>query len=160
MAEKTNVMRILDKAKVNYEALIYPTDGQVDGVHVATVTGIPFEQCFKTLVTFFKENNGKTSFFVFVIPVAEELDLKAAAKSVGVKRVEMLAVKDLLKTTGYIRGGCSPIGMKKQFATVINSSALEQEWITVSGGKIGTQIRIKPQDLADLIDGKFEKVIV
>lgn len=160
MAEKTNVMRILDKAKVDYEAKFYPTDGQVDGVHVATVCNIPFEQCFKTLVTYFKENNGKTSFFVFVIPVAEELDLKAAAKSVGVKRVEMLAVKDLLKTTGYIRGGCSPIGMKKQFATVINSSALEQEWITVSGGKIGTQIRIKPNDLAQLIGAKFEKVII
>lgn len=160
MAEKTNVMRILDKAKVDYEALTYPTDGQVDGVHVATVCGIPFEMCFKTLVTFFKENNGRTEYFVFVIPVAKELDLKAAAKSVGVKRVEMLAVKNLLKTTGYIRGGCSPIGMKKLFRTVIDASALKQEKITVSGGKIGTQIRLKPQNLAELVGAKFENIVV
>lgn len=158
MAEKTNVMRILDKAKVPYEAYCYKSDGQVDGVHVAETCGIPFEKCFKTLVTFFTENNGKTEFFVFVIPVKEELDLKAGAKAVGVKRVEMLAVKDLLKTTGYIRGGCSPIGMKKPFTTVINSSAENLDWMTVSGGKIGTQIRLKPQDLARITGAKFEDI--
>lgn len=160
MAEKTNVMRILDKAKVEYTAYNYQSDGQVDGVHVAEVCGIPFEKCFKTLVTFYKENNGKTSYFVFVIPVAEELDLKASAKAVGVKRVEMLAVKDLLKITGYIRGGCSPVGMKKQFVTVLDKSAENQDWITVSGGKIGTQIRISPLDLCKLIGGNFEEITV
>lgn len=160
MADKTNVMRILDKARVSYEHYSYKSDGQVDGVHVAETCGIPFEKCFKTLVTYYKESSGKTEYYVFVIPVAEELDLKAAAKAVGVKRLEMLAVKDLLKTTGYIRGGCSPVGMKKQFVTVIDSSALEQEWITVSGGKIGTQIRLAPETLGEIIGAKFEKVIV
>lgn len=160
MAEKTNVMRILDKVGVSYTPYSYKSDGQVDGVHVAEVCGIPFEKCFKTLVTFYKENSGKTSFFVFVIPVAQELDLKAAAKSVGVKRVEMLAVKDLLKTTGYIRGGCSPVGMKKQFPTVIDQSAKSQDWITVSGGKIGCQVRLSASDLAKITDAKFEKITV
>lgn len=161
MAEqKTNVMRILDKAKISYEHYLYESDGQVDGVHVAEKCGIPFEKCFKTLVTFHKENSGKTEYFVFVIPVAEELDLKAAARAVSVKSVEMLAVKDLLKTTGYIRGGCSPVGMKKLFPTVIDSSALSQDWITVSGGKIGAQIRIVPSDLAELIGAKFAEITV
>lgn len=160
MAEKTNVMRILEKAGVEFSAYTYKSDGQVDGVHVAETCGIPFEKCFKTLVTFYKENSGKTAFFVFVIPVKEELDLKASAKSVGVKRVEMLAVKDLLKTTGYIRGGCSPVGMKKTFTTVIDSSAEAQDWITVSGGKIGTQIRLSPLDLVKVVNGKFDKITV
>lgn len=159
MAEiKTNAMRILDRAKIDYSPCFYPCDGQVDGVHVAQVCGIPMEKCFKTLVTFFKEGNGKTEYFVFVIPVNKELDLKAAAKSVGVKRVEMLAVKDLLKITGYIRGGCSPVGMKKLFVTVVDISAQNQDFITVSGGKIGTQIKILPDDLVKAVNGKFEQI--
>ena len=148
MAEiKTNAMRILDRAKIDYSPCFYPCDGQVDGVHVAQVCGIPMEKCFKTLVTFFKEGNGKTEYFVFVIPVNKELDLKAAAKSVGVKRVEMLAVKDLLKTTGYIRGGCSPVGMKKKYPTYIDETCILFDEIAVSAGIRGEQIILNPQDL-------------
>lgn len=160
MAErKTNVMRILDKEKIPYQHLIYKSDGQIDGVHVATMLNIPFEQCFKTLVTYHKEHSRKTENFIFCIPVDKELNLKAAAKSVGVKNVEMLAVKDLMKTTGYVRGGCSPVGMKKTFITVIDKSALEQDTVSVSGGKIGAQIRLEPNDLAKLLDASFDDII-
>lgn len=157
---KTNVMRILDKAKTDYEPHFYESDGQVDGVHVAETLGIPFERCFKTLVTFFKKSDGKTEHYVFCIPVDAELDLKAAAKAAGVKSVEMLAVKDLLKTTGYIRGGCSPIGMKKQFPTIIDEAALNVEKIYVSGGKIGTQVELAPKTLAELVSAQFAKITV
>lgn len=157
---KTNVMRILDKAKTDYEPHFYESDGQVDGVHVAETLGIPFERCFKTLVTFFKKSDGKTEHYVFCIPVDAELDLKAAARAAGVKSVEMLAVKDLLKTTGYIRGGCSPIGMKKQFPTYIDESALNVEKIYVSGGKIGTQVELAPETLAELAGAEFVKITV
>ena len=157
---KTNVMRILDKLRVEYEPHFYVSDGQVDGVHVAETLNIPFERCFKTLVTFHKDTDGKTDYFVFCIPVNEELNLKAAARSAGVKFVEMLAVKDLLKTTGYIRGGCSPVGMKKQFATIIDSSALENDTIYISGGKIGTQIEISPVNLKEIINAEFDNIKV
>ena len=157
---KTNVMRILDKAKVKYEPHFYESDGQVDGVHVAETLGIPFERCFKTLVTFFKAGNGKTDYFVFCIPVDAELDLKAAARTAGVKSVEMLAVKDLLKTTGYIRGGCSPIGMKKLFPTYIDSSAQNVDMIYVSGGKIGTQVELSADTIAELTGAEFADITV
>lgn len=158
---KTNAMRTLERAKVKFEAHFYETDGQVDGVHVADVVGIPYSKCFKTLVTFHKDSRaGKTDYYVFCIPVDQELDLKTAAKAVNVKSVEMLAVKDLLKTTGYIRGGCSPVGMKKLFQTVIDASAQGQQTIYVSGGKIGTQIEINPEELAEVVGAKFEKITV
>ncbi len=157
---KTNAMRTLDKVKAAYTPHFYESDGQVDGVHVAETLGIPFEKCFKTLVTFHKESNGKTDYYVFCIPVDKELDLKAAAKCVNAKSVEMLAVKDLLKTTGYIRGGCSPIGMKKLFTTVIDSSAETQETIYVSGGKIGTQIETSPGTICELTGAAFHPVTV
>ena len=157
---KTNAMRILDRAKIEYTPYFYQSDGQIDGIHIADTLQIPYEKCYKTLVTYHREGSGKTEYYVFCIPVAKELDLKAAAKAVGVKSVEMLAVKDLLKTTGYIRGGCSPVGMKKQFITVIDNTALEQETITVSGGKIGAQMELKPKDLADFIGAEFHPVAV
>ena len=157
MAEnKTNVMRILDKKKITYTMYTYDCEDGIDGVSVAQKLEQPLEQVFKTLVT-----QGKSKqYFVFVIPVAEELNLKAAAKSVGEKSVEMLHVKDLNGVTGYIRGGCSPIGMKKQFQTVIHESAKEQKTIIVSGGKIGYQVEIEPTVLADLIRAKFENIIM
>ncbi len=155
---KTNAMRTLDKAKAEYTPHFYESDGQVDGIHIAETLSIPFEKCFKTLVTFHKESNGKTDYYVFCIPVNKELDLKAAAKCVNAKSVEMLAVKDLLKTTGYIRGGCSPIGMKKLFTTVIDSSAENQETIYVSGGKIGTQIETSPKTICELTGASFHPI--
>lgn len=158
---KTNAMRTLERAKIRFEAHFYETDGQVDGVHVADVLSIPYEKCFKTLVTFHKDSvTGKTDYYVFCIPVNEELDLKKAAKAVQAKSVEMLAVKDLLKTTGYIRGGCSPVGMKKLFKTVIDASAQSQPTICVSGGKIGTQIEIAPAELAGAVGAAFESITV
>ncbi|MGN0581153.1 MAG: Cys-tRNA(Pro) deacylase [Oscillospiraceae bacterium] len=157
---KTNVMRILDKEKISYVPHFYEPDGQIDGMHTAQILGIPFECCFKTLVTYFKKSDGKTEHYVFCIPVDAELDLKAAARAAGVKSVEMLAVKDLLKTTGYIRGGCSPVGMKKQFKTFIDESALNSEKIYVSGGKIGAQVELPPDKLAGLTGAEFVKITV
>lgn len=156
--DKTNVMRILDREKVKYTPHFYESDGQVDGVHVAETLGIPFERCFKTLVTFFKATNGKTDYYVFCIPVDAELDLKAAARAAGVKSVEMLAVKDLLKTTGYIRGGCSPIGMKKQFPTFIDTAAKNVDEIYVSGGKIGTQVELAADEISKLTGAEFADI--
>lgn len=149
MAEfKTNVMRILDKTKVKYSALEYPHEEGVcvDGVTVAELVGIDPAGVFKTLVT----KGSSKAYFVFVIPVAEELDLKKAAKAVGEKSVEMIHVSEINAVTGYIRGGCSPIGMKKRYKTVFHSSALEQKTVTVSAGRIGYQISLAPHDLISL----------
>ena len=145
---KTNVMRILDKEKISYQAHFYEhnDDEPFDGVSVANKLGQNPEKVFKTLVTQGKSRN----FFVFVIPVACELDLKSAAAAVGEKSVEMIHVKDINKITGYIRGGCSPIGMKKQFVTVVDESALNFETIMVSCGRIGTQIELAPTQLIKL----------
>ncbi len=155
--DKTNVMRLLDAAKLPYKAHMYPhKDGDsVDGVLVAQKMGQPVERVFKTLVT--KCHSGEHA--VFVIPVAEELNLKSAAKAVGEKSADMIAVKDLLKTTGYIRGGCSPIGMKKPFKTAIHESALSLETIIFSGGKIGYQIEMSPRDLIGLIHASTADLI-
>lgn len=148
--DKTNVMRILDKENVPYTPHFYPhEDGQIDGLAVAKKLNQPPEQVFKTLVTQGADHN----YYVFVLPVAEELNLKAAARSVGAKSVEMIHVKDINKITGYIRGGCSPIGMKKAFVTVFDESALLCDTIYVSGGKIGTQVQAAPQDLLRLTSG-------
>ena len=156
MAEtKTNVMRILDKAKIQYNHYEYPHGKDaVDGVSVAKLLGQDPDCVFKTLVT-----HGNGGYFVVVVPGAQELDLKKAAKAVGEKSVEMIPVKDINKVTGYIRGGCSPVGMKKQYKTVIHSSALNIEKIIVSAGKIGYQIELAPQDLIDLIGAETADII-
>lgn len=156
MAEfKTNVMRILDKAKITYKAHTYDhSDGAIDGAAVAEKMGQNPEQVFKTLVT----KGAGRDYYVFVVPVLKELDLKKAAKSVGEKHVEMIHVKDINKVTGYIRGGCSPIGMKKQFVTVFDKSAENIETIIVSAGKIGYQIELVPKDLIELVGAKTAEI--
>mgnify|MGYP004593206627 FL=1 len=128
---KTNAMRFLDTKKIAYEVQAYQCDEFIDGVHVAEKLGQPLDETFKTIVA-----QGKSgSYYCFLLPVAEELDLKKAAKSVGEKSVELLHVKDITKVTGYVRGGCTPIGMKKQFMTVVHSGAQELEKFYISGGR-------------------------
>lgn len=153
---KTNAMRILDKNKINYEILTYENkDGKIDGVSVAEKLGINEKYVFKTLVTVASSK----SIYVFVIPVSSELDFKKAAKIAGEKNIEMINVNDLLKYTGYIRGGCSPLGMKKMYKTFIDNSANTLEYLVFSGGKIGVQIKIKPTDLKDALTFEFEELI-
>ena len=148
---KTNAMRILETLKVPYTMHTYDPGGEIDGISVAEKLGQNKDQVFKTLVT--KGRSGEQ--YVFVIPVAEELDLKAAAHSVSEKSVEMIHVKDIQKVTGYIRGGCSPLGMKKQVRTVIDELAKAQPTVIVSGGKIGFQMELTPEDLANSIGAAF-----
>ena len=145
---KTNAMRMLERAKVNYTAHEYPhEEGQaVDGANVARLTGQNPARVFKTLVTQGADHN----YYVFVVPVLAELDLKKAAKSVGEKSVAMLHVADINKVTGYVRGGCSPLGMKKAYRTVFDRSALAGASIIVSGGRIGYQIELAPEELIRL----------
>ena len=153
---KTNAMRILDRNKVAYEILNYECDEFIDGMHTAEATGAPVEQSFKTLVM-----QGKSGeFYVFVLPIAEEVDLKAAARVVGEKSVEMIPVKEITKITGYVRGGCSPLGMKKQFETVIHNSAECYDKIYISGGRIGTSIAVAPQDLKKVVKASYADIIV
>ena len=150
--QKTNVMRILDRKKIKYTPHEYPHGAEaVDGVTVAGLIGRDPGCVFKTLVT---RGAGKAN-YVFVIPVASELELKKAAKAVGEKSIAMIPVSEITPLTGYVRGGCSPIGMKKQFKTVFDLSALEWESIIVSAGKIGAQIECAPAELAALVNGTF-----
>lgn len=152
---KTNAVRILERNKIQYELITYECDEFIDGLHTAEKTGAPVEQTYKTLVM-----QGKSrQYYVFVIPIAEEVDLKAAARSVGEKSVEMIHVKDLTAITGYVRGGCSPLGMKKAFPTVIDDSAQQFDDIYVSGGRIGTTIRLNPRDLAKVVNAKFAPIL-
>ena len=154
-ALKTNAMRVLENAGIEYTAHEYmPDDGAIDGISVAKKIGRSVDQVFKTLVT----QGASRDYYVFLIPVAMELDLKAAAKAVGEKSVEMIHVADINKVTGYIRGGCSPIGMKKPFRTVIDSNCILQRTIIVSAGKIGHQIEVAPDDLAGLIGAEIEDI--
>lgn len=154
---KTNAMRLLDKEKIKYSVHTYDNkDGHIDGISVAHKLGIPLEKVYKTLVT---QGNSK-DYFVFVIPVEKELDLKAAARVVGEKSVEMIHVVDINKITGYIRGGCSPIGMKKKFKTVVDSSSNLLDTMIISGGKIGFQIELAPKDLVGIVDASIEKIIM
>ena len=154
---KTNAMRMLKKAKITYQFHEYDhEDGAIDGVSVAEKLQQNPDQVFKTLVT----QGASRQFYVFVIPVAKELDLKKAAKTVKEKNIAMLPVADLLKTTGYIRGGCSPIGMKKQFVTVVDESAQKQDTIMVSAGRIGAQVQLSPMDLAAVTGAVFAAVTV
>lgn len=149
---KTNAMRILDRMKIPYEAIYYECDSFIDGLHTVEKTGAPVEQSFKTLVA-----QGKSrQYYVFVIPVAEEVHLKTAAKVAGEKSVEMIHVKDITAVTGYIRGGCSPLGMKKQYPTFIHKSALDYDRIYVSGGKTGITLCLKPDDLIRACGAKTE----
>ena len=154
--EKTNVMRTLDQKKIPYTAHSYDPDGPIDGVSVAQILGQPAEQVFKTLVT--KAASG--AYYVFDIPVAENLDLKKAAKAVGEKSIAMLPQKELLPLTGYVHGGCSPVGMKKQFPTVFHETVNDLELVAVSAGKIGHQVQVKPADLLNLLRAKTADVIV
>ena len=148
--EKTNVMRTLEQKKIPYTAHSYDPDGPIDGVSVAQILGQPAEQVFKTLVT--KAASG--AYYVFDIPVAENLDLKKAAKAAGVKSVAMIHVADINKVTGYIRGGCSPVGMKKQFKTTFHEDVNALDTVVFSGGKIGLQIEAAPADIIKLINGQ------
>ena len=147
-------MRILDKSRIAYSAYEYDTS-LTDGVSVANTLGKDTEQVFKTLVTVSNDNDH----FVFVIPVAETLDLKKAAKAVGVKAISMLKQKELLPLTGYIHGGCSPIAMKKKFVTVINDTALLFDTICFSAGKVGYQVEMPPRALADFVGASFADII-
>jgi Cys-tRNA(Pro)/Cys-tRNA(Cys) deacylase len=153
MAEnKTNVMRILDKAKIPYQSHFYDhSDGQIDGVSVAGKLKQDPARVFKTLVT----KGASGNYRVFEVPVSKELDLKKAAKAAGEKSVSMIPVSEINKVTGYIRGGCSPIGMKKQFSTFLDDSAKNSETIMISGGKIGTQVELAPDALIQLVQGSY-----
>lgn len=150
---KTNAIRLVEQQKIPHEVYEYTSeDGSaVDGVTVAAKIGQPAEHVFKTLIA----TAGKGIYFVFVIPVAKELDLKAAAKLAGAKKIEMIAVKDLLGLTGYVRGGCSPVGMKKQFPTFIDESAQSLDYMIVSAGKIGMQIKLAPESLIHITKAKY-----
>lgn len=153
--EKTNVMRFLEQKKIAYTPHWYDvSDGVLDGVTAAGRVGIPPDTCFKTLVTV--GASGKN--YVFVVPVEKELDLKAAAKAVREKSVEMIKQAQLLPLTGYIHGGCSPVGMKKLFPTVIDASAQTLPEMTVSAGRPGCQITLAPADLAALVRGAFAEI--
>ena len=148
--QKTNVMRVLEQKKIKYTPHSYEHgDGPVDGETVARLTGQDPARVFKTLVT----RGASRTNYVFVIPVLRELDLKKAAKSVGEKSIEMIHVSELLPLTGYVRGGCSPVGMKKQFKTVFDESALGQDTILASAGRIGAQVELSPRELMALVRG-------
>lgn len=157
MAEqKTNVMRILEQKKIKYIPHEYAHgDDFVDGVTVARISGLDETQVYKTLVT----RGASKGIYVFVIPVAEELDLKKAAKAVGEKSIAMLHVNEVNTITGYVRGGCSPVGMKKMFKTTYHSDILSLDTVIVSAGKIGYQIELAPQALIDLTRGQTADII-
>lgn len=152
---KTNVMRLLDQAGIQYNHYCYVDTDAISGVEVAAAMNQPEERVFKTLVTV----AASKQYYVFVIPVAEELNLKKAAAAVGEKSIEMLKQKDLLPLTGYIHGGCSPIGMKKQFKTTIHETAANYDTIIFSAGKIGYQVEVAPNDLKAIVDYQMKDVI-
>jgi len=152
---KTNAMRILESMKIPFTHYTYECDEFVDGLQIADKLNLPYDKVYKTLVTVGNSKN----YFVFVIPVAEELDMKKAAKSVGEKNVEMIHVKDINAVTGYIRGGCTAVGMKKQYVTRVDSSAQTKETIIVSGGRIGSQIELAPEDLVKASRGEYGEII-
>jgi len=153
---KTNAMRFLDKSRIDYTVQTYECDEFIDGIHTAEALGQPVGETFKTLVA-----RGKTgSYYCFLLPVAMELDLKKAAKSVCEKSVELLHVKEITAVTGYVRGGCTPIGMKKQFMTVVHETAENLPLFYISGGRIGTQIRLSPHELVGAVRGKFEDIVM
>lgn len=152
---KTNAMRILEREKIPFSHYTYECDEFIDGIQIADKLSLPHEKVYKTLVTAGSSKN----YFVFVIPIEAELDLKKAAKAVGEKSVAMIPVKDINAVTGYIRGGCTAIGMKKQYVTRLSLSAREQECIIVSGGRIGSQIELKPEDLLKACGGEYADIL-
>ena len=159
--EKTNVMRILDQKKIPYTAHFYeegdgPMGSREYGLHVAQALGVDPARSFKTLVA----RGASKGIYVYEVPVAENLDLKKAAKAVGEKSIELLHVAEINAVTGYIRGGCSPIGMKKQFPTVLHESALAFDTIDISGGRIGASVELSPRDLLALVRGTAADIIV
>ena len=151
---KTNAMRILDRNRIPYRVNYYECGEFVDGLHIADLLGQPYETTYKTLVCVGKSGGD----YCFVIPIAAELDLKAAARSVGEKSVEMLHVKDLKAVTGYVRGGCTAIGMKKAYPTVADVSCLELDEMIVSGGALGVQLFLKPSDFLRASGAKAERI--
>lgn len=156
--QKTNAMRILEQKKIPYKAHTYPHgDTHVDGVTIAVLTGQSPERVFKTLVA----QGASRQYYVFVLPVAAELDLKKAARVVGEKSMAMIPVKELTPLTGYVRGGCSPIGMKKSFCTTLAQQAADQSTILISGGRIGDQIELSPDTLLTLVrQGQYADITV
>ena len=152
---KTNVMRLLDGAKIEYKDYCYAELGVLSGTEVASALGQPVERVFKTLVTV----GFNKAHYVFVVPVAKELDLKKAAKAVGEKSIDMVKSKELLPLTGYVHGGCSPIGMKKYFRTVVDGSAQEQTSIFFSAGKVGYQVEVAPADLEKMIRVEYADIV-
>lgn len=148
-------MRILETMKIEFRHYTYECEEFIDGLQIADMLGLPYEKVYKTLVT---QGNSR-NYFVFVIPIAQELDLKAAARSVGEKSVEMIPVKDIDTVIGYIRGGCTAIGMKKQYVTRIDSSAQQLPSMIVSGGRIGSQIELTPEDLRKASKGEYADLI-
>ncbi len=151
---KTNAMRMLDKLKINYTVNSYECDEFIDGVHIADMLGQSRDSSFKTLVTVGKSGN----YYVFALPVDRELDMKKCAKTVGEKSLEMVHVKDINAVTGYIRGGCTPVGMKKQYRTVIHLTARDLDRMIVSGGRLGLQLELAPDDLARACGGEFADI--
>jgi Cys-tRNA(Pro)/Cys-tRNA(Cys) deacylase len=150
--KKTNAIRLLEQAGVAYEARTYPVnESDLSGTHAAAVLGIPAEQVFKTLVL----RGAKTGYFVCCIPVDQEVDLKKAAKAAGDKKAEMLPMKELLPVTGYIRGGCSPVGMKKKFPTFLDTSAQNWDRISVSAGTRGEMVLVEPERLRELTAASY-----
>ena len=153
--DKTNVMRVLDSRKIEYNSHSYEPDATMSGEEIAAILGENADSVFKTLVTQGKSN----AYYVFVIPVAGELDLKKAAKAAGEKSIAMIKQKDLLPLTGYVHGGCSPIGMKKQFPTFIHETARGMDRIFVSAGKVGFQVELSPKDLEAVVRCSFADII-
>lgn len=152
--EKTNVMRVLEQKKIPFQSFTYASDGAITGLEVASALGQNPQQVFKTLVTTGKS----TAHYVFMIPVGAGLDLKKAARAVGEKSLEMLKQKELLPLTGYIHGGCSPIGMKKAFLTTLDVTAVDWESIIFSGGRIGLQVQISLTDLARIVPFQLAEI--
>lgn len=153
---KTNAMRILNKNKITYCVNTYECEEFKDGISIADMLEQPYESSFKTLVTVGKNKD----YYVFVLPIAEELDMKKAAKAVDEKSVEMIHVKDINSVTGYIRGGCTPIGMKKKYTTVIHESVNTYDKVIISGGRIGTQILLAPADLIKVTGAALKEIIM
>ncbi len=153
--DKTNVMRILDSKKIEYASHSYETDATMSGAEITGILGEDSEKVFKTLVT-----QGKSkSYYVFVIPVKEELDLKKAAKASGEKAIAMIKQKDLLPLTGYVHGGCSPVGMKKQFKTFVHETASNLDKMFVSAGKVGFQVELSPEDLKSVVGFEYADIV-
>ena len=152
---KTNAMRILEQKKIPFTHYTYECEEFIDGAQTADLLGLPHEKVYKTLVTVGADKN----YYVFVIPIDGELDLKKAAKAVGQKSLSMIPVKEINAVTGYIRGGCTAIGMKKQYKTVIHEAAMNLQTMIVSGGRIGSQIELKPEDLKVAVNAEFSDVL-